>query len=45
MSIANHMKRLAQPLVLMALRMANTASKFLLTLYTARYLGLADLGL
>jgi O-antigen/teichoic acid export membrane protein len=39
------MKRLLQPLVLMALRMANTASKFLLTLYTARYLGLADLGI
>lgn len=44
MSLADHARRLAQPLVLMALRMANTASKFLLTLYTARYLGLADLG-
>ena len=28
----------------MTLRMANTAAKFLLALYTARYLGLADLG-
>ena len=38
------LRRLAQPLTLMAMRMANTAAKFLLTIYTARYLGLADLG-
>src|SRR6185312_10095027 len=40
-----HLRRLAQPLVLMALRMANTGAKFLLALYTARYLGLSDLGI
>jgi O-antigen/teichoic acid export membrane protein len=35
---------LSGPLILMTLRVANTAAKFLLALYTARYLGLADLG-
>lgn len=35
---------MVQSLLLMALRIANTAAKFLLTIYTARYLGLADLG-
>ncbi|MGZ3411337.1 MAG: lipopolysaccharide biosynthesis protein [Xanthobacteraceae bacterium] len=35
---------MSRPLILMALRVANTAAKFLLALYTARYLGLADLG-
>ena len=44
MSLFDHARRLAQPLVLMALRIANTAAKFLLALYTARYLGLAELG-
>ena len=44
MSITDQVRRLAQPLVLMALRMANTAAKFLLALYTPRFLGLADLG-
>jgi O-antigen/teichoic acid export membrane protein len=39
------LQRLAQPLALMAMRMANTAAKFLLTIYTARYLGLAELGI
>jgi O-antigen/teichoic acid export membrane protein len=34
-----------QPLVLMALRIGSMAAKFLLALYTARYLGLADLGI
>ncbi|BEV46519.1 hypothetical protein CRBSH125_27020 [Afipia carboxidovorans] len=33
-----------QSLLLMALRIASTAAKFILTIYTARYLGLADLG-
>ena len=45
MSLAAHARRLAQPLVLIALRVANTGAKFLLALYTARYLGLADLGI
>lgn len=44
MGILDHAKHLAQPLVLMALRIANTAAKFLLALYTARYLGLSELG-
>ena len=44
MNLVSHARRLAEPLVLMALRMANTAAKFLLALYTARYLGLAELG-
>lgn len=35
---------MVQSLLLMAIRIANTAAKFLLTIYTARYLGLADLG-
>lgn len=34
-----------RPLVLMALRIGSMGSKFLLALYTARYLGLADLGI
>lgn len=42
--IPARLQKLAQPLLLMALRMASTAAKFLLTIYTARYLGLADLG-
>lgn len=33
-----------RPLVLMALRVGSMAAKFLLALYTARFLGLADLG-
>jgi O-antigen/teichoic acid export membrane protein len=34
-----------QPLALMALRVGSMSAKFLLALYTARYLGLADLGI
>jgi O-antigen/teichoic acid export membrane protein len=34
-----------QPLILMALRIGSMTAKFLLALYTARYLGLADLGI
>jgi O-antigen/teichoic acid export membrane protein len=34
-----------RPLVLMALRVGSMSAKFLLALYTARYLGLADLGI
>lgn len=34
-----------QPLVLMALRVGSMSAKFLLALYTARFLGLADLGI
>src|SRR3712207_6703221 len=34
-----------EPLLLMALRVGSIAAKFLLALYTARYLGLADLGI
>lgn len=34
-----------QPLLLMALRLGSMVAKFLLALYTARYLGLADLGI
>jgi O-antigen/teichoic acid export membrane protein len=37
--------RLVRQMVLLALRAGMTASKFLLSLYTARYLGLADLGI
>jgi O-antigen/teichoic acid export membrane protein len=36
---------LVTPMVLIALRGLNTLSKFALSLYTARYLGLADLGI
>lgn len=36
---------LVTPMVLIALRGFNTLSKFALSLYTARYLGLADLGI
>lgn len=35
---------MTRPLILMALRIASTVAKFVLALYTARYLGLADLG-
>jgi O-antigen/teichoic acid export membrane protein len=44
MSFLHRFSRLSQPLTLMALRVANTGAKFVLALYTARYLGLADLG-
>ena len=40
-----HVKRLWLPLTLMGLRGVATISKFLLALYTTRYLGLADLGI
>lgn len=38
-------KRLLGQLLLVAMRVTATMSKFLLAIYTARYLGLADLGL
>jgi O-antigen/teichoic acid export membrane protein len=38
-------RRLLRPATLFALRGANMFAKFLLTLYTARYLGLAELGI
>jgi O-antigen/teichoic acid export membrane protein len=44
MTLLQRFHGLSRPLILIALRMANTAAKFLLALYTARYLGLADLG-
>jgi O-antigen/teichoic acid export membrane protein len=44
MAFRQRFTNLLQPLTLMALRVANTGAKFLLALYTARYLGLADLG-
>src|SRR5262245_37683163 len=42
---SERLRSLARPLLLMAFRIGNMAAKFLLALYTARYLGLADLGI
>lgn len=42
---APRLVRLAQQLTLVGLRGANTLAKFALAIYTARYLGLAELGL
>ncbi|HWM46865.1 MAG TPA: hypothetical protein VNR11_08125 [Xanthobacteraceae bacterium] len=41
----SRLKSQTRPLVLMALRVGSMAAKFLLAIYTARYLGLADLGI
>src|SRR3972149_11147422 len=38
-------RRLLSQLLLVAMRVGSTMSKFLLAIYTARYLGLADLGI
>jgi O-antigen/teichoic acid export membrane protein len=38
-------RRLLSQLLLVAMRVSSTMSKFLLAIYTARYLGLADLGI
>lgn len=38
-------RTLLQPLLLLAMRGGSTVGKFLLAIYTARYLGLADLGI
>jgi O-antigen/teichoic acid export membrane protein len=43
--LSDRLRGLARPLLLMAFRIGNMAAKFLLALYTARYLGLADLGI
>jgi O-antigen/teichoic acid export membrane protein len=45
MKMLHRLHGLSGPLILIMLRMGNTAAKFLLALYTARYLGLADLGI
>ena len=45
MPLPNRLRGLARPLLLMAFRIGNIAAKFLLALYTARYLGLVDLGI
>ena len=45
MPLPDRLLGLTRPLLLMAFRIGNMAAKFLLALYTARYLGLADLGI
>jgi O-antigen/teichoic acid export membrane protein len=45
MPLPDRLRGLARPLLLMAFRIGNMAAKFLLALYTARYLGLSDLGI